>query len=59
MKILTGKKQITLKLPVGTAKFNEGNAVPDSLLQYVSEADKKYLKAAPKPKGDDEPADDQ
>lgn len=59
MKILTGKKQITLKLPVGTAKFNEGNAIPDHLLPFVSEADKKYLKAAPKAKEPDGPADDQ
>ena len=42
--IVTGKKYIVIQFPRGTARFNEGNTVPESLIPYVSPADKKYLK---------------
>lgn len=51
--IVSGTKHIVIQFPngpheMGKAQFNEGNTVPENLLQYVSEADKKYLKPAPK-----------
>lgn len=53
--IVKGIKHIVIIFPIsehhsGTAQFNEGNTVPESLIPYVSEGDSQYLKPAAKAK---------